>query len=270
MLQSSIVSTGLTKVPDEPACVTDRIDADREHPAVTLTANEMTPWRHHRRRFQRERDQHIALCVPTQEDESIGSAFRSSPQESLQPNLVSSPDATRTRLSLRLLASLLGLTLIGQAFPALAAPAGHSAPPSQQLTSRWNGLSTISRLGDASRRGGIQEPSGQDEQSQDESLTAEERLKKYRGRLPNYFGKVINSEQRDQIYAIQAKYNEQIAALEMQIEKLSAERDQQVEAVLTPEQLAEITKMRDEAKARRQTRDAARKSDDGAGTDSGN
>ena len=177
--------------------------------------------------------------------------------------------SSRTTGSRYVLAGLVGLLLASQAIPALAV----SSTPARRLTPiSAESLATLS----ATLRSAVytndsfQDDQSQDDASQDEALTDEERLKKYRGRLPNYFGKVINSEQRSEIYAIQAKYNEQIASLEAQIEKLSSERDQQVEGVLTPEQLAEVNKMRDDAKSRRQARDAAKKSGDGAGTDAGN
>lgn len=91
----------------------------------------------------------------------------------------------------------------------------------------------------------------QDDETQEE--TAEERLKRFRGRLPNYFGRVIDESQREQIYELQARFNEQIDSLEMQIADLTKERNELVEKVLTPEQLAEVNRMREEAKARRST-----------------
>lgn len=170
--------------------------------------------------------------------------------------------------SLRILASLVGILTICQPLQASShfnlesntfVPAAESAP--RGLPPSWNALVAPPS---------VPELAQQDQQQQDESLTTEERLKKFRGRLPNYFGKVVDLEQRDQIYAIQAQFNEQIASLEAEIKKLALERDRQVEGVLTPEQLAEVNRMREDAKARRQSRDAAKKSGDGAGSGSGN
>ena len=42
--------------------------------------------------------------------------------------------------------------------------------------------------------------------------------KKPRGRLPAYYGKVVTDKQREQIYEIQAKFNEQIAKLQQQLD----------------------------------------------------
>lgn len=84
--------------------------------------------------------------------------------------------------------------------------------------------------------------------------------KKPRGRLPAYFAKVVTQQQREDIYEIQARYNAQIEELQKQIDELVAKRDQEVEGVLSAEQLAEVKKMREEAKKRRTAR---RNTDDG-------
>jgi Spy/CpxP family protein refolding chaperone len=75
--------------------------------------------------------------------------------------------------------------------------------------------------------------------------------KKTRGRLPAYYGKVVTDKQREQIYEIQAKFTEQIAKLQEQLDALVAKRDAEVEQVLTDEQRAEIARLKSERKARR-------------------
>lgn len=65
-----------------------------------------------------------------------------------------------------------------------------------------------------------------------------------RGRLPAYYGQVVNQQQREQIYAIQAKYSARIAELQKQLEELRAQRDAEIEKVLTPEQLKRIAELR--------------------------
>jgi predicted transglutaminase-like cysteine proteinase len=75
--------------------------------------------------------------------------------------------------------------------------------------------------------------------------------KKPRKRLPAYFGKVVTDKQRAQIYEIQAKFTEQIATLQEQLDALSAKRDAEIEQVLTEEQRAEIARLKSERKARR-------------------
>lgn len=78
--------------------------------------------------------------------------------------------------------------------------------------------------------------------------------KKFRGRLPAYFSAVVTSEQRKEIYRLQATYHEKLAALEEQIDKLKADRDKDVDEVLTVEQLAQVNKKRAVAAAKRKSR----------------
>jgi hypothetical protein len=74
--------------------------------------------------------------------------------------------------------------------------------------------------------------------------------KKSRGRLPAYYGKVVTDKQREDIYSIQAKFNEQIAKLQEQLAELTTQRDTDVEKVLTDDQRAEIARLKNERKAR--------------------
>lgn len=73
----------------------------------------------------------------------------------------------------------------------------------------------------------------------------------FRPRLPMYYAKVVDEKQRQKIYDIQRKYHPQIADLQKQLEKLIAQRDAEIEAVLTPQQKAEIEKLRQESAQRR-------------------
>ena len=84
--------------------------------------------------------------------------------------------------------------------------------------------------------------------------------KKSRGRLPAYYAKVVNQKQREDIYEVQARYATMIADLQKQIDELASKRDQEVQAVLSDSQLAEIQKLKDEAKARRTARRTKTKS----------
>lgn len=80
---------------------------------------------------------------------------------------------------------------------------------------------------------------------------ADSAAKKFRGRLPAYFATVVSAEQRQKVYEIQANYFERIAALEKQILELRAKQDQDVDGVLSAEQLAGIKKLRAAASAKR-------------------
>ena len=75
--------------------------------------------------------------------------------------------------------------------------------------------------------------------------------KEFRGRLPAYYSGVVDEDQREKIYAIQREYAPKIDALKAQWAALMADRDKQVAAVLTPEQLKQVEKLKAEAKAKR-------------------
>jgi len=82
------------------------------------------------------------------------------------------------------------------------------------------------------------------------ATTKKPKREKPRGRLPAYFGSVVSEKQRDEIYEIQAGYQEDLDKLIAQVVELKAERDSAVEAVLSEEQLEEVQKLRDEARAK--------------------
>lgn len=73
----------------------------------------------------------------------------------------------------------------------------------------------------------------------------------FRPRLPMYYARVVDEKQRQKIYDIQRKYHPQIEALQRQLEELIAKRNAEIEAVLTPQQKAEIEKLRQEAATKR-------------------
>ncbi len=75
---------------------------------------------------------------------------------------------------------------------------------------------------------------------------------KPRGRLPAYFAAVVNQEQREKIYGIQESYRAKIETLQKQLTTLIAERDKAIDTVLTPEQLKEVSKKREEAQKKRE------------------
>lgn len=86
-----------------------------------------------------------------------------------------------------------------------------------------------------------------------------EKKREFRGRLPAYYGRVVDQKQRETIYAIQREYAPRVDALKRQLAALMAERDKKVAAVLTPEQLNTVEKLRAEAKAKRARAKAAAK-----------
>lgn len=82
--------------------------------------------------------------------------------------------------------------------------------------------------------------------------------KKPRGRLPRYYGNVVTRKQREEIYAIQKRYQAQIDELRKQLSELVRKRDEEVAGVLTAEQRAEVEKLREAAAKRRRARRSAR------------
>ncbi|MCS7239609.1 MAG: hypothetical protein NZ899_15290 [Thermoguttaceae bacterium] len=129
-----------------------------------------------------------------------------------------------------------GQTAAGQAAAAQAAP---SASGAQGVASPSPG---------AGAQPVAQQAGGQ---SSSQAQTAE---RQFRPRLPMYYGQVVTEEQRQKIYDIQRKYFDKIEALRRQLEALIAERDKEIEAVLTPEQKAKIEQLRKEAAERRSSR----------------
>lgn len=89
----------------------------------------------------------------------------------------------------------------------------------------------------------------QDDQKQ--PVAEKKERAKPRGRLPAYFSSVVTPEQREKIYAIQARYAEELDNLQQQLDMLVVQRDKEVEDVLTPEQKAKVMQMRDDARDRR-------------------
>ncbi len=75
--------------------------------------------------------------------------------------------------------------------------------------------------------------------------------KEAKGRLPAYFKNVVTEEQKSKIYDIQFKYAAQIEDLQSQLEALRKKQTEEIDAVLTKEQLDKVTALRDEANAKK-------------------
>jgi len=72
-----------------------------------------------------------------------------------------------------------------------------------------------------------------------------------KGRLPTYFGEVVDAQQRERIYEIQARYNAEIKKMQEQLHELEATREKEVQAVLTAEQQAKVAQLQETAKTKR-------------------
>jgi len=75
--------------------------------------------------------------------------------------------------------------------------------------------------------------------------------KKPHGKLPAYYAKVVTPEQREQIIKIQKEYQPKIDALQAQLKALINERNEKIEALLTPEQKKQIEEATAAARAKR-------------------
>ena len=69
-----------------------------------------------------------------------------------------------------------------------------------------------------------------------------------KGRLPRYFASLVNSDQRMEIYLIQAKFRDQISELKQKLEKLELEQMRDIEAVLTTEQREKLLEFRNSSR----------------------
>jgi hypothetical protein len=78
------------------------------------------------------------------------------------------------------------------------------------------------------------------------------------GRLPAHYKDVVSEEQKAKILAIQKELGPKIAELRKQLESLTAQQTQKIEAVLTPEQLKKIEELKAAAKKQREAKKSAK------------
>lgn len=70
-----------------------------------------------------------------------------------------------------------------------------------------------------------------------------------KGKLPNNFGKLdLSDEQRQTIYKIQDKYDDEINRLEAKLKELKGTRQKEVEGVLTKEQQSRLKLLKEGGK----------------------
>ena len=81
--------------------------------------------------------------------------------------------------------------------------------------------------------------------------------KRFMRRLPNFYSQVVSNSQRNKIYDIQASYFEPIEMLTLRLERLKAERDAQIEAVLSADQKATVEALNKNSLERRAATRAA-------------
>jgi len=99
---------------------------------------------------------------------------------------------------------------------------------------------------------------GQDAKKADPKAKAGAK-EKPKGRLPAYYKDVVTDEQREQIYAVQAKYAKQLEDLQSQIDGVKAKQNEEIEGLLSAEQKEKLAKVKAEADAKKKSA----KKDDG-------
>lgn len=78
------------------------------------------------------------------------------------------------------------------------------------------------------------------------------------GRLPNHYARLdLSDKQREQVYAVQAKYKVQIEELESQLELQKGKRDAEIEGVLTSDQRRKLKSLIEEARKKAEARKSA-------------
>ena len=97
---------------------------------------------------------------------------------------------------------------------------------------------------------------GQDSAADVKPAAAE---KKPGNRLPPYYRSVVDEKQRDAIYKIQEQHRSKIDDLKAQLAAAMKQRDDQIVAVLTPEQQAKIQALIAAAKAKKTVEKPAEK-----------
>ena len=98
---------------------------------------------------------------------------------------------------------------------------------------------------------GVDRPAVGQEQEAETKPAAAKKVKKFRGRLPNYYGQVVDQKQREAIYNIQEEYAPKIAALRAQLAALIKECSDKIAGVLTDEQLKNVEEAKAAARAKR-------------------
>lgn len=81
-----------------------------------------------------------------------------------------------------------------------------------------------------------------------------------KGRLPAFYKNVVNEEQRSKIYEIQQKYASQIEDLQSQLESVRKKQTEEIEAVLSKEQLDKVTSLKAESDTKKK-KDSPKKTD---------
>ena len=101
------------------------------------------------------------------------------------------------------------------------------------------------------------------------SFSSGQEAKKFKGRLPAYYGDIVTQEQREKIYQIQSLFAKQKETLEAQLNALKEKEEQEIENVLSAPQKAKLKQVQEEAAAKRKKKaDEKKAAENGEATDS--
>jgi uncharacterized protein involved in high-affinity Fe2+ transport len=95
------------------------------------------------------------------------------------------------------------------------------------------------------------------DQASGEAFRGMKVVKKFTRRLPNFYSQVVTDTQKNTVYDIQSAYFEPIEMLTLRLERLKAERDAQIEAVLTAGQKTKVDALNKDSLTRRAATRAA-------------
>ncbi len=105
---------------------------------------------------------------------------------------------------------------------------------------------------------------GQEKKAEKSSESKPEK-KAAKGKLPTYYADVVSGEQREKIYAIQAKYDDQVKQLNAQLAALAKKINDEIEGVLTAEQLEKVKAAREASVAAKKKKAADKKAKEAKG-----
>lgn len=97
---------------------------------------------------------------------------------------------------------------------------------------------------------GPQPPKGASAGSQNKEPNKAGAAEKGRGRLPNRYAQIgLSDAQKEQVYAIQAKYRAEIKEIQKKLAALRAGRDKEIEGMLTEDQKKRLAELVAQSKA---------------------
>ncbi|MGZ0170687.1 MAG: hypothetical protein ACKVHE_14110 [Planctomycetales bacterium] len=124
------------------------------------------------------------------------------------------------------------------------------------MNSRFASMVVVALLAFAlGSQANVQMTTGQEKAAEKVKAVPAKVAKKPRGRLPAYYAQIgLSTEQRTQIYSVQAGYGKEIVELQKQLDVLRKKQAADVVAVLKPEQKEKLDSLLAAAKKRAEER----------------